>query len=252
MSDDSERADATAPRRSSSESAVEVGRRAFLGGAGIAGAAVALSPVTTAVAQDKPAAQPASATQATPSGYTYLKPAEAAFVEAICREPFEYQPRSKAVYSDLGFMLLGLWLEKAGGAPLEVQAHALYDRLQLRSLHFRPLGARGLRQGPIAATGLLRPREPAAGQEALFEAGSRKELHPGEVDDDNAFAPSGYVTQASFVQSLTAVLIAVQSYQLNQVRAPAPWLCVAVCVCVCECVCVCACLCVCVCTNWGR
>ncbi len=57
-----------------------VGRRAFLTGAGVVGVASAsaqvLSPVAPAQAQ--PSAQPPE-----PAGYTYLKPAEAAFVEAL-------------------------------------------------------------------------------------------------------------------------------------------------------------------------
>jgi CubicO group peptidase (beta-lactamase class C family) len=41
-----------------------------------------------------------------------------AFVHAICDEPLEYVPRATAVYSDLGFILLGFILEDIAGASL--------------------------------------------------------------------------------------------------------------------------------------
>ena len=66
----------------SSEPAPQLGRRAFLGGVslGVAGATIAQGPGGTspAAAQTAP---PAAAAQ--PAGYTFLKPAEALFVEAL-------------------------------------------------------------------------------------------------------------------------------------------------------------------------
>jgi gluconate 2-dehydrogenase gamma chain len=67
---------------------VDVGRRQFLGGAGVAGAAAAaahaLTPVAPANAQTPaPAAPPASAQPPQPAGYTFFKPQEALFIEAV-------------------------------------------------------------------------------------------------------------------------------------------------------------------------
>jgi CubicO group peptidase (beta-lactamase class C family) len=42
-----------------------------------------------------------------------------AYEVAIAREPLEYVPGSRALYSDLGFILLGFILEDAGGAALD-------------------------------------------------------------------------------------------------------------------------------------
>ncbi|HUE90395.1 MAG TPA: serine hydrolase domain-containing protein [Vicinamibacterales bacterium] len=44
-----------------------------------------------------------------------------AFVRAISAEPLEYAPRTRAVYSDLGFILLGVVLEQIGGGSLAEQ-----------------------------------------------------------------------------------------------------------------------------------
>ena len=68
------------------KSRVDVGRRQFLGGAGVAGAAAAahaLTPVAPASAQTPaPAAPPSNAPQQ-PAGYTFFKPQEALFIEAV-------------------------------------------------------------------------------------------------------------------------------------------------------------------------
>ena len=45
----------------------------------------------------------------------------AGFVRAISEEPLEYAPRTRAIYSDLGFILLGVMLEQIGGASLADQ-----------------------------------------------------------------------------------------------------------------------------------
>jgi len=66
----------------------KLGRRAFLAGAGIGAAAAASATVpalTTVTSAEAQTATPPSAAQqpAEPAGYTYLKPSEAAFVEAL-------------------------------------------------------------------------------------------------------------------------------------------------------------------------
>ncbi len=62
-----------------------VGRRAFLTGAALAGAASAVEAQTPVAASVTPAPSQAAArtAKAAPPGYTFLKPAEAAFVEAL-------------------------------------------------------------------------------------------------------------------------------------------------------------------------
>jgi CubicO group peptidase (beta-lactamase class C family) len=50
------------------------------------------------------------------------------FEHDICTMPLEYAPRTRAVYSDLGFILLGLLSEQRAGCSLE----AAFDRVQLR------------------------------------------------------------------------------------------------------------------------
>jgi CubicO group peptidase (beta-lactamase class C family) len=54
----------------------------------------------------------------------------AAFEAAICAEPLEYAPRTRSLYSDPGFMLLGFAVENAGGAPLD----RLFDQWRRREV----------------------------------------------------------------------------------------------------------------------
>jgi len=112
---------------------------------------------------------------------------------AALEELPERNPGQAAVYSDVGFIVLGLLLERASGMGLDALAHEkIFRPLGLKSLHFRPLDARKLPAfDTIAATGLRRPREPAAGQEGLYTQGEVGEPRSGQVDDDNAFALGG-------------------------------------------------------------
>lgn len=68
------------------KSRVDVGRRQFLGGAGVAGAAAAaahaLAPSVPAGAQTPAQAAPPPGAQPQPAGYTFFKPQEALFIEA--------------------------------------------------------------------------------------------------------------------------------------------------------------------------
>ncbi|MFL5581059.1 MAG: serine hydrolase domain-containing protein, partial [Gemmatimonadaceae bacterium] len=98
--------------------------------------------------------------------------------------------RTRTAYSDVGFILLGEILARAGGASLDV----LFSRHVAEPLG---LSARFHRltdfptDGQVAPTGATRPREPAPGQEKMWgELPSRPSV-PGEVDDDNAWVMDG-------------------------------------------------------------
>ena len=109
-----------------------------------------------------------------------------AFERAIVETPLEYEPRSKSVYSDLGFMLLGFLLEEF--APLPAQFDAL--RMQMggiQDLQFHPPETWKKRTAPT--------RENAV----------RGRLLVGEVDDDNTWALGGSAGQAGLFGTAGAV-----------------------------------------------
>jgi CubicO group peptidase (beta-lactamase class C family) len=102
------------------------------------------------------------------------------FIAAICKEPLEYAPGTKTVYSDLGFILLGEILERATGKSVDQLAHEqIFAPLDLGDTMFNP---------PKNLLGRIAPTE----IDAIF----RKRLVQGEVHDENAFALGGVAGHA--------------------------------------------------------
>jgi serine-type D-Ala-D-Ala carboxypeptidase len=109
-----------------------------------------------------------------------------AFEGAICETPLEYAPRTRAVYSDLGFMLLGFVLERTG--PLPVQFDALREQLgPIQELQFHPPAAWRPRIAPTE-------HDPWRGR-----------LLVGEVHDENAWALGGAAAHAGLFGTAGAV-----------------------------------------------
>ncbi len=107
--------------------------------------------------------------------------------EEIHREKLEATPGTKAIYSDLNFILLGETVEKLSSAP--------FNRF-CRDKVFRPLG---LRATDFVDISMVRSRrlEPVAEMFAPTEVcPSRKRLLVGEVDDENCYAMGGVAGHA--------------------------------------------------------
>jgi beta-N-acetylhexosaminidase len=102
------------------------------------------------------------------------------YIDAICREPLEYAPGTKAVYSDLGFILLGEILERATGKTVDELAHdQIFAPLDMGSSMFNP---------PKNILSRIAPTE----NDAAF----RKQQVHGVVHDENAFAMGGVAGHA--------------------------------------------------------
>ena len=100
-----------------------------------------------------------------------------AVVAAASVVPLEYRPRSRSVYSDLGFIVLGAALERAGGAALDEQ--------------FARVAGEGFPGGEQQPLG-FRPGPPLRGRTAPTRfSEARERLLAAEVDDDNAWAMGG-------------------------------------------------------------
>lgn len=113
--------------------------------------------------------------------------------EAILRmagaTELEYRPGTKAVYSDLGFMLLGFSLERATGERLD----ALTARLVTE-----PLGMSATRFVDLDAD----PPMPRPTPVAPTEICPRRGLVSGEVHDDNAHAAGGVLGHAGLFSTV--------------------------------------------------
>jgi len=137
--------------------------------------------------------------------------------EQIHREKLEAPPGTRAIYSDLNFMLLGEVVEQISGMSLD---RFCRDRI------FRPLG---LRATDFVDVSMLRTRrlEPVAEMFAATEfCPTRKRLLAGEVHDENAYAMGGVAGHAGLfapvkeVDRIAAELIACYHGRSELVPAP--------------------------------
>lgn len=98
----------------------------------------------------------------------------------------------RCIYSDVGFILLGAVLEKSTGMAMDALFTQRIAAPLGLSAGFRRLSAEPPLPLPpqFAATGRTRPREPAPGQEGLWNVAARP-TKPCEVDDDNAWCLDG-------------------------------------------------------------
>jgi len=107
--------------------------------------------------------------------------------QLAAREPLEYEPGARAVYSDLGFILLGWLLERLTGTRLDLLMQSrLAGPLGLGTTTFVSLA------DPDAPARLLAERSVAATQLCP----ERRRLVLGEVDDLNAAAMGGIAGHA--------------------------------------------------------
>jgi CubicO group peptidase (beta-lactamase class C family) len=120
-------------------------------------------------------------------------------------------------YSDLGFILIGEILSRVAGRPLDALVAERVARPLGLGVRFHRLSdretwtpsAEGRADPPgglaIAPTGRTRPREPAPGQDGLWEPLAAHPSPPGEVDDDNAWAMDGVAGHAGLFGSVVDV-----------------------------------------------
>jgi CubicO group peptidase (beta-lactamase class C family) len=120
--------------------------------------------------------------------YYTTRKGNASFELAICEDALEYQPRTKSIYSDPGFMLLGFALEHAASASLDQQ----FDAWRAHQLS--------------ADTEICyRPPESWLSRIAPTENTERGEALPGIVHDENAQALDGVAAHAGLFGTAAAV-----------------------------------------------
>jgi len=121
--------------------------------------------------------------------YFHRLSGRAAFADAICAEPLDAPPRTRAVYSDLGFILLGALLEDAAGETLDRQ----FARFWSDALPGTPAPTYGV-------------APPARAQVAPTERDAwRGRVLQGEVHDENACALGGVAAHAGLFGTAASV-----------------------------------------------
>ena len=117
------------------------------------------------------------------------------FVEnLLLREELEYPPETKAVYSDLGFMLLGRIIEKKSGYSLEkfVKEKVLQPLNLEKKIFFNPL---------FDSNHSYRNKEFVATENCSW----RKKVLYGEVHDDNCYAMGGVAGHSGLFGDIESV-----------------------------------------------
>ncbi|MBP5273381.1 MAG: penicillin binding protein PBP4B [Abditibacteriota bacterium] len=113
-----------------------------------------------------------------------------ATVEAICKTPLMYEPRTMVKYSDIDYMLLGIIVEKLTGEGLDSYLKkTFFGPLGLKRITYNPLD-NGFRPGDCAATELNgNTRDGAIGF-----PGVRRRTLQGQVHDEKAWYSMGGVS----------------------------------------------------------
>ena len=146
-------------------------------------------------------------------------------LEVIAEQALIASPGERVVYSDLGFITLGILLEKVSGSPLaELARREIFAPLNLQSTGFSPDNAR---RGMIAAcesAGNAYEREMCREMnraEAAAEDGSdfwRQETIWGAVHDGNAYFLGGAAGHAGLFSDARETLQLAEQFIANRTR----------------------------------
>ncbi len=146
-------------------------------------------------------------------------------LEKIVATPADYPLRSKAVYSDLGFIVLGRWLEQTYGRPLDVLfSDKVTFPLGLEDRPIPHLGFHRLYSHPpaprphlerIAPTEIYDPDLHPDGVPSHFELRKSAAVAHGFVHDDNAYVCGGVAGHAGLFGTAHGVLEVARSWLLH-------------------------------------
>ncbi len=125
-------------------------------------------------------------------------------------EPLVYRTGARSLYSDLGFMLLGLIIEHVSGHSLDdfVQAR-IAEPLQAETLRYLPIGEMSQRK---QVPGTIAPTEPDTW---------RGRLLCGEVHDENSAAAGGVAGHAGLFGTAGSILAVTAAWLDAYHRRPA-------------------------------
>jgi serine-type D-Ala-D-Ala carboxypeptidase len=131
---------------------------------------------------------------------------------AIASLDLEYKPGERVVYSDLGFIALGILLERMTGKRLASMAqHEIFEPLKLQHTFFNPEIA--LQTGIAACeTGNAYERDMCEQTGAGLYQNSRKRVIWGEVHDGNAYFLGGAAGHAGLFSTAKETLVLARQF----------------------------------------
>ncbi len=144
---------------------------------------------------------------------------------AIANLDLEYKPGTRVVYSDMGFIALGILLERITGQRLASLAQQeIFDPLKLAHTFFNPELA--LQTGIAACeTGNAYELDMCKQTGAGEYANSRQRVIWGEVHDGNAYFLGGAAGHAGLFSTAPETLLLAQQFLSDSTRLLAPQTC---------------------------
>lgn len=144
---------------------------------------------------------------------------------AIASLDLEYKPGTRVVYSDLGFIALGILLERMTGQRLANMAqHEIFEPLKLQQTFFNPEIA--LQTGIAACeTGNAYEVEMCKQTGAPVYVNSRQRLIWGEVHDGNSYFLGGAAGHAGLFSTASEVFLLAQQFLPDSTRLLTPETC---------------------------
>ncbi len=141
---------------------------------------------------------------------------------AIANLDLEYKPGTRVVYSDLGFIALGILLSRLTGQSLaDMARHEIFEPLELRQTLFNPEAA--LQTGIAACeNGNNYERDMCEQTGAGVYQNSRQRLIWGEVHDGNAYFLGGVAGHAGLFSTAQETFTLAQQFLAESTRLLAP------------------------------
>jgi CubicO group peptidase (beta-lactamase class C family) len=146
-------------------------------------------------------------------------------LSVIADQDLEYSPGTRVVYSDLGFITLGLLLERSAGKSLaELAQTEIFEPLGLKHTFFNPEVAM---QTGIAAceTGNAYEREMFSALSDEAQENWRRELIWGQVHDGNAHFLGGAAGHAGLFSNAAETLVLATQFHAPLTRLLKPKTC---------------------------
>ena len=141
---------------------------------------------------------------------------------AIANLDLEYKPGTRVVYSDLGFIALGILLERLTGHRLaELAKHEIFEPLNLKQTFFNPEVA--LQTGIAACEmGNAYEADMCKQMDAGVYANSRQRMIWGEVHDGNAYFLGGAAGHAGLFSTASETFVLAQQFLSDSTKLLAP------------------------------
>jgi len=141
---------------------------------------------------------------------------------AIANLDLEYKPGTRVVYSDLGFIALGILLERLTGQRLVNMAqHEIFEPLKLKQTFFNPQIA--LQTGIAACeTGNAYEADMCKQMGEAEYVNSRQRLIWGEVHDGNAYFLGGAAGHAGLFSTASETFLLAQQFLRDSTKLLAP------------------------------